>query len=258
MGYIRFFLTILPPLLVAAMWCLMRMTQQARPRALSAVAAGVVVAIASGVSLYGATPSLENEYRTGTALAAAGRKVVAAAPAGSVVFSEERFLNHLQYVGDYQLYSPEIFNRAYIQRLERIDPDAPQGLQPQRAQFLYRLLRNNSDAELTKKQGQIISNAHRAGKRVFAVLPGRRNDPNRRRSLPTASFEVKTIATWDEMPAPQPDPRRGGPGVRRGRPNPNQWGRAGPNAAAATWEIVEIKPKPPSTRPSAPTTRPAT
>jgi hypothetical protein len=268
MGYIRFFLTILPPMVIGAMYALLRLCHQ--HRIAGTIAAGAVVAIAAGVSFYQGAASLENDYATNAGLSRTTDKVLAVAPAGSVLFSDERLLNFIQYAGDFQLYGGDAFNRQSIQRYQRIDPDAPQGLQPQRAQMLYEMLKDASEADLNKKRDKLVTDAFDRGERVFAVVqqrgeggrnrgpgggggpggrgPDQRDQRDQRPRAPfnLSSFDFSVIQTWDE-PAPVLRAPRN-PRGDRGRGPQNQ-----PGPTGTTWQIMEIKAKPTSA-----TTAPAT
>jgi len=202
------------------------------------------------MSIVQASPVVENEYRQGLSMELAGHALHDVLPNDAVVFGEDRLLHHLQFVGDYALFSGEMFTRPAIERLRQgvDDPDAPQGLQPQRAAAMYELLKGLSDSDLVKRQNQLMTDALAGGRRVFIVAPKQQIEQFRKRFI-NKRFEVIEVTKIAEAPPVgdgQLQPARGGrPNARRGQ------GDARGREARGAWQVLEIKQKQP-----APATRP--
>ncbi len=248
-GYMRFFTTILPALALCAMWMVDRLTALAAPpgRRLGVTAGlGVVIAIASGVQANYAIADLENEYRQSLAASVAGQRLVEAIPSGSLLFGDQRSLNYLQFVGDWRLYTTEPFTRASIQRLNRLDPDDPQGLQPRRAQNLYEMLKDYTDAQLLAIHDSIVNTALNDGRRVFFLLPERSARATRQRYFPPNRYAAAVVDSWDESQLTTVDEPPTAKSTRdRGRGQPF-FRLPSRYSAGGSWQLYELtsNPKP--------------
>jgi len=247
LGYARFFLTVLPPLTIGAVWLALPKVRPADGvppvgrRLFSPLPAAIVVLLCAATSAAGAGPQLENDHRNNLTIAQAAGIVTRHAPAGSMIFSEDRLLNDLQFVADYQLYVPDLFqNRAFTRRWNNRDPNTASPLQSQRVERVIERTRNSKDADLIAEQNHLMTAALAKGQRVFFVLPRTSWERSGKRLI-TREFQAHTVIQWDD---PMETPRERRP--NRPRPNPRRGG---------TWEMVEITPKPlPPT--SAPASRP--
>jgi hypothetical protein len=288
-GYMRFFLTVFPPLLAAGMWVLLHGITDSRSVLPRYVVVLAIVTLAVGVNVVNATDFLESDARSSRQLHESATKIMESAPAGAVLFSEQRFLNHLQFVGDYTLYGIDVFQREPIarqaqnMRMDEPDPYQPErivamhehikkvtGLDPVEIQAMPRQTQDQRraadakgrelDQALAAEQQKIMRKAFGEGRRVFFVLPKPQMDRMLARFADPKQFERKVIETWDEIPAARAlrQPRRAMGGGRPGqRPPPR----------ATTWQVVEITekeleppqaPKAPAPKPSPATTRAAT
>ena len=226
LGYARFFVTILPGLAAAAAglaaWLLAAGPQLARPSLVYAAAA-LIVALSVGVNLRGVIPQWQMDQARRLALLDSGRRVLDTAPPGSVILSREsRLLHHLQFVGDYQLIEAGLFEPHAIQRMKDVDPDEPQGLQPQRALVLYDKLKDLDRTALRKEYLGLVDAALADGRRVFLVAsprPGRKDDALGLGPYnPGVEYDVKIATSWGMLVAPEGAEVRGvptPPGFRR-------------------------------------------
>lgn len=245
-GYLRFFLTIIPALALAAVWSLNKLIELAAREGswlLPRLAVAALVAIGCGVNLNTALGEVEIEAKNNACLALASDRILKACPAGSVVFAQERTLNWVQLVGSYQLYDMMQFNRAAIQRYANIDPDAPNGLQPQRAKEMYDRLKDFNEEGIIREQNKLMSDAMARGQRVFFVVP-KPATPQVQRLLTKRLFLSKTVVSWDE-----PADVRAGRRLRfgfRGQP------AAVDQTRITTWQIMEVTAAPPPPPPPPP------
>lgn len=194
-AYLRFFLTLFPPLVAGAAYLLWHgvlsdESLDGRPRRSVAlpVAAGVIVAVASSLGLYRAingfdngtrtSQSLESQFHQNLALAWLSDAVVDSVPPGSVLFAEPAFvqgsLNYLQFVGDWEVFSFDAFTaRAGMRGMRRggaVETDDPNPLQGRRRQFVADLYRDKTDRDLLEEQRKLIDDRLDAGRRVFALV----------------------------------------------------------------------------------------
>jgi hypothetical protein len=243
-GYMRFMLTVFPPVALGAAWCMTRLVPAAPYSGpvlrwvVAPLAALVVVLGAGAYNVWGAIPMLAADQRKALAVARAAEQVIdqAKAPPGSVIFGPREMLHHLQFVGDYRLYASEEFDRRYIKMLQRVDPDEPNGLQPERASAIYELLKNHSDKDLAKLLRDISAKALADGRRVFVIAAGDGGPPQRFTDpsfgqADGRAFTTQTVQTWKEPEAADGDwARRRGKGAQKWRDD----------TPAAGWQLIEV------------------
>ncbi|HEX8322762.1 MAG TPA: glycosyltransferase family 39 protein [Tepidisphaeraceae bacterium] len=273
-SYLRFFLTLMPPIVVGVGVLIDQLVSAASvarlPRVVTPVACGLVVAVACSMSLYRGLfgldegqetgIGLESQFRQQVNLAALGDVVTQTAPAGSVLIAPVQQLNALQFIGDYDCFSTETFTAAYATRLNaqktNRDPDDPDPIQPARRNFLLKQIDGKNDDQLAQEQIGIVSRALSAGRRAFILC--RRDQTaafTKRYEAKSLDLTWKPIAFYNDLPRLQPptdrppstDPRaRGGPNRPRpgGPGGPGRGGRgnfAGREVTAQAWQLIEIK-----------------
>ncbi|HEY8666953.1 MAG TPA: hypothetical protein VIL86_09820, partial [Tepidisphaeraceae bacterium] len=268
-GYLRFFLTILPALAMAAFWVIARIDQAAVDAKQIGLArtvrigAGVMCFIAIAVHLHDGTNVMEMDRYSRLILQMNTEYVLANVPANSVVICPDQgLLHHLTFVRDYQTYTGETFNKGYIQNLPNFKWDDPNPLDPGRRDSLYKRLKDLDPKQLGDAERKIMSDALSAGERVFFILPRVKGDPLDKKHYPNAKprpapemvrrfvtpeqFDWELTEWWSiAVPYPKP-PEQAKPRQQRPQP-PAQIQRA------QMYQIVEITKKAPTTQP---TTRP--
>ncbi|MDB5327866.1 MAG: hypothetical protein JWM57_3435 [Phycisphaerales bacterium] len=281
MSYLRFFLTLLPPLVIGTAVVIDLVIASATTRfgkIVSPLMGGVIVAIACGMNLYRGQLGLEDGQETGVGmesqfrqqmnLAALANVVTTTVPKGSVLLSQSAQLNDLQFVGDYDCFATEYFTAANATRLksqkDRLDPDDPDPIQPARRDYLYELTKDKSDDQLAQMQTDLIRRSIAAGKRVF-LLASRTQSPSLTKRYEKADIgltwavraryhDLPRLNAGDDPVPPAADPRgrRGGFGGFGGFGGPNARGgvrgqRAGNSPfreAVQQWQIIEITRRP--------------
>ncbi len=218
------------------------------PRPVAAIAAGLITALAITFQWQAAQPALVSDYVNRQTLVQGRDAVWANVPDESVIFSSDQSLLHyLQFVGNYHLYSPEVFTYPFVLRLNRFDPDEPQPWHAQRQQQLLdtflkvgvqlpepnvptnEVPREQRDARakfdrdqqklLDEQRWALMQSSLQAGHRVFVILP-QRAQADLRRMVPgnapvQVALEGKPVATFQNTwPNPIP-PRRFAPGPQR-------------------------------------------
>lgn len=235
LGYARFFLSVLPPLALCAVWYL---TQEnalgGRAMTARTVVAGVLVAIGTSVNLHSGIPDVEADAQYDTMIKRAGDCVLAHVPPGSLVFGEDRLLHHLQFVGDYRLYGNYTFTRTSVEALVETDPNEPQGIQPERAHALYEKMKNWSDADLVARQNTLMLDALKKGEHVFAMLPKPLMSTFRARYCRSDVFATRVVDTLDE-PAESRQER-----LRRWMGFSQPMAPVPSVTTSGTWQVVEI------------------
>ena len=237
-SYLRFTLTVFPALACLTVLGLRWLTTS--QASLATVGVGLVVAIGCGTGLYTGLDNVAAEAATNRSVLNGTRAVMGAAPAGSVVLGPDRLLNFLQVAGDYTLYDTQQFDRKFVARLGDVDPNAPTGLQPQRAAAVYAAHGGDSQSDLVREEAQLATDALAAGRRVFVVEQvngGNRSTVDR---LPGRLFVKRVVGEWDEVA----DERL------RVRRKPAMNPRAVAAEAGTLWQVVELRPPLPPALPS--------
>jgi len=267
-SYMRFMLTILPGLVSAAVWFLtdlhaVETGASARPRLTALygiVSLGTLGAVGGLVSVNGATPMLENDHRQNLVLAGVTTQARSAGVGdGAVVFADERVFHHIQFeMRDLRLYSPDVFNKASLTRMVQAaqsDPDAPQGLQPQRALTMGATVGPMTDLDLVRRQNQVMDEALNQGRKVFLIGPKKSIDDfgtkflkrkkveGNKPSEIAPTYTTTVLKTWDEISDLRRDRAQRWmiPNLRPARPTP---------ARGVIWQILSITPPPPATQPA--------
>jgi hypothetical protein len=174
-GYVRFYLTILPALTAIAAWCGRAVIDAVATRSAAAGAFGgfaVIVAVACAAQLRQGLEIVEADHANRLLVETNVRQITSHIPEGSmIVCGEFNFLHHLQFVRDDVLFSGETFTRGAINSLIKYDPAEPSPLDPQRREAIARRFGTLDQAALDAEQVRLINAALKAGKRVFYVLP---------------------------------------------------------------------------------------
>ena len=125
----------------------------------------------AGIGVRRALPLFWDDWQEALDMERGGKEVLAFAPPGSAVLGPQNEILHLQFAGDYRLYSRNLFVHHFIAELGRIDGRAPNALQPERAQALFSRLRGRSRPELARLERDLMAAQLRQGRRVFLLSP---------------------------------------------------------------------------------------
>lgn len=288
-SYLRFFLTLLPPLVVGAGVVVDQVQHLAAgrmQRVFLPIGAGLVVAMACALGLYRSIlglddgvetgMGLESQFRQNANLAQVGEMVVRHAKPGATIISNTNELHYLQFLGDYECFSTETFTVNFVNRLrsmeQRVDADNdPMTQQPARRRFLLSKLDGKDEAALTALQAEIIRERLDAGRRVFLVLNAdamrttlqrlKRADPTLNEVLRDSYKEFGRLRPQDADATPQQQADRRppmGPGGGNRNTRRGFGGGGGPPGGMGrlpqTFQIVELTrsaPPPPPPPPPA-------
>jgi 4-amino-4-deoxy-L-arabinose transferase-like glycosyltransferase len=276
-AFLRFFLTLFPPLIVAACWLFDQYItgpvigsqgspEQSAVRHLfhapltGIIATGLLVALVTGISLNANLGGLERDSVLDTNLADAGQRILARVPAGSTIFGDQRMLlNYIQFAEDYKLFAPEAFSQRFGGRMMREgDPNQPTPLQNARRAYMRTVYEKMDEASLIAEQSRIIREALQSGRRVFYIMPQTMMAGPFLGRIPK-EFSAVTIVKWKE-------PAEMGPRAKRAFDAIGMFAlMLGRGSNAISWQIIEIKQaenqpaaSKPTTRPAASTTKPST
>ncbi len=244
-SYLRFTLTIFPALALATVcgckWITDLATAGGSP-VLARVTIAVIIAAGCGVNLNTALGSIENDTAQNRVTLEAARALLKTAPAGSTVFADQKLLNFFQLAGDFKLYELQQFDRKTIEKYADIDPDAPTGLQPQRAKEMYARLKDYTDADLIREQNLLMTDALNSGHRVFVVVPTNQAG-FAARFLGRKLFTSKLVNSWFEPSDVLASKKQKWLGFNPAKLTHEQANRD------ITWDLLEIKFAPPQPAP---------
>lgn len=253
-SYLRFFLTMLPPLAVGVGVTIdqvQRLASDRLQRVFLPVGGGIVVILACGLGLYRGIlgiedgvetgQGLEGQYRQNANLAQLGAIVTKAVPPGSTLIGSTNELHYLQFAGNYDCFSTETFTTNFVNRLrsmeDRVDAEVdPMTQQPARRRFLLSKLEGKDEEALLGLEVKVVQDALDAGRKVFVVLGGdaantliqkmQRVDSTLRQEKKASFHEFGRLRPEDPNLTPQQQQQarqRGGPGnmrnTRRGAGN---------------------------------------
>lgn len=168
-GYIRFFVSVFPAFIVGAL-ALLRGALPARR--ISMVAIGVYVAVVSSFNLRAALPDLQSTRDQLSNVARTWAVLREKVPDGSIIVASGGLLNNLEYVGSYELYSHESFDKQNLKnRLKILNDNDPHPFQRGKAQSLARTVGDMSDADLVKMERALLATNVAAGRMVALIGP---------------------------------------------------------------------------------------
>lgn len=194
-SHLRFFISILPALIFACLWCLnnLRFPNFTHARV---VVYGTFVIFAVTTTLSIAIPLLQRQHLERTRIQHLSQDIVRQIPEGSVIMGEEWLLSHLQITGDFRLYNINTFSKEYAKKMGWIHPEGAHPRQVKRRLWLYEFLTNNSESEIIQKASQIMVKAIKEGHRVFFILPDPDAEQVVEKFLPPDLFSWESLLSW--------------------------------------------------------------
>ncbi len=166
-SYIRFFVSIFPPLIVGAV-ALLCQAVPSRPG--WNVALGLFALLVAGVNLHETTRQLDRRsegLRFSKQLCDQIRERI---PGSSVILSEEHALNFIEYAGDYRLYSSGFYDRGAMQsKIKVLRDDEPHPFHRAKAKDIEKWLGKKTDTQLNEALCDELGKHIESGRRVFVV-----------------------------------------------------------------------------------------
>ncbi|CAN5466031.1 hypothetical protein BH10PLA1_BH10PLA1_22040 [soil metagenome] len=291
-SYARFFVTFFPGFLVGVAVCIRYGIVgsddfgRARRSIAAPIAAGLVVAAASGIGLYRAAGGMEDGqrlpmvslggmHRLYSSLAVSGDIMHKNIPDGSIVFADgprmaEGMMNYGQFMGDWEMYATTAFTpsamRAFLAK-KNTDPNDPNPLQPRRREYLFDLYNKKTEADLLQEQQRIVQGGLEKGRHVFLIGTKASVATFEQRFFPSDKYDTRLVARWndqiepigknDDPNKPEEQPRgkngfAGGGRAQRAGPGANAGPRGGfADWTMSSWQLIEVALKNPTTKPAA-------
>ena len=193
-GYVRFFVSVFPPLILSAMVLL---CQAVQARVWWEVGVGVFVALVATANLREAQRQLDRQMDRLLFAQETLAVVRAKLPDGTTLLASNRLLNFIESVGHYGLFALENFERNAIQRTIRVlDDNNPRPFQRRKAQKLAETQGNKTDSELTQALRDLVNTELEAGCRVAMIV--QEDAYRRQRGRLGNALDLTTVATWSE------------------------------------------------------------
>ena len=188
-GYVRFFVSVFPPLILAAL----AMLTETMP----VLALGGFVALAATANWREATQSLERRTERLQFVQRTWEILRQHLPADAVVVANGRTLNFVEFAGDHAMFSSDAFDRSAIKNRTKILNDLdPHPFQRRKAETLARTLGDKTDAQLAEMQRALLVTNVAAG-RVVALVASRAEFRNARGRLGD-TFAYDSLAEWED------------------------------------------------------------
>jgi hypothetical protein len=217
LGYLRFFLTIIPALILGALWVLENAIDRAGT--VTAIGLGLLTAIGVCVNVWNILPALETSLATRQALAHVEGFIESRVPQGSSLFiADEGLSNCLDATGGYDLYNLQLFRNSSFAAFNRIMDDPTKTTEPdprqrKRIALYWRLLDDadhaggavpKSNRELMRSQDHLINDMLNKGAGVFVLLKTGQNKDMLPDDAQWTSTLVDTDVSYPNVPVAQP------------------------------------------------------
>jgi hypothetical protein len=217
-AFLRFFLTLFPPLIIAALW-LLRMAgdgvsasiDRGKGSIAAPLTAGILVAATAAIGLTASLSDLELQHRGNLNLHISAQHILAKIKPSPppVVFADAglfpQLLQYMQFMCDGDWYTTDAFElRAgggfgILGVAQALQPDqnGPFALQRDRVNYMNSILKGKSTADLVRLQHDVMSDALQHGRAVYAVLTKFQAERFREQFI-NGEFEMSEQDHWAE------------------------------------------------------------
>jgi hypothetical protein len=231
--YLRFFLTMYPPLIVAAMWMLRSSMiggalreiggaeggivakRRWRGSIAAPIGAGILTAAAAAVGLMISVPDLERQHRGNLNLAFSARlikshikTVVNKRAVTPIAFADwgmcPQLLQYVQFMSDCDWYGTDSFDVRFAGGFGIFgvsqagqDKNAPVVLQQERVTHMTAFFKGRGLKQLIEAQHDLLDEAFRDGRPVYAILTPQQESEFKRKFI-TGYYELSKLDHWIE------------------------------------------------------------
>ncbi len=270
-AFLRFLLSVYPPLIIAAMWMLRRggASSASGGSIVNPLAAGLLTAAAAAIGLRASLPDMERQHRGNMNLHYSALQIMHHVPQRStdatrpVFFADEgmfpMLLQYTQFMIDGDWYASDSFEHragggfgllGILQKKES-DTKMPVLLDQNRIDFMDKLEKGKSDADFIAMEHQAMDQAFARGAHVYVILPKVHATYFRDRFI-SAQYKMKQLDYWSEPCAVKfPEPQPGQPMEEDPLAPPVMSGEPLIDWQPRTWHMYEIVKAPPTTIPKA-------
>ncbi len=211
--FLRFFLTLFPPLIIASMYFLRSAEPGGRGSIVSPLAAGILTACAAAVGLSGTLDELVLEHRGNLNFHYSEREIVShikPTKAGRPMILADQgmfpqLLQYMQFMCDADWYPTDIFairggggfGLAGAFDKSKDNDNTPVVLQRERMDYIDSFRKGKTDADFVADAHRLMNQTLDSGRRVYVVLQRGQSDYFRQRFI-TADFQMSEVDHWSE------------------------------------------------------------
>jgi 4-amino-4-deoxy-L-arabinose transferase-like glycosyltransferase len=212
-AYLRFFLTLFPPVIIAAMWLLRSAASGTKGSIVSPLAAGILTAMAASIGLSRSLDELERQHRGNLNLHYSAQRIMAhvKAPAGHkpMILADTgmlpQLLQYMQFMVDADWYASDVFSpkvgggfglAGFFQKNNK-DTDSPVLIQRERIEYIDNVRKGKTYADFVRDEQNLMDQALSAGRTVYVVLPPGEVDDFRKRVM-NGKLEMRELERWTE------------------------------------------------------------
>ncbi|HEX3357658.1 MAG TPA: glycosyltransferase family 39 protein [Tepidisphaeraceae bacterium] len=211
--FLRFFLTLFPPLIIAAMYLLRSAGDLGKGSIASPLAAGVLTACAVAVGLSVSIDDLIRQHRGNMNLHYSAREIISHIKPSSggkpmILADEGMFpllLQYMQFMYDADWYQSDIFaprmgggfGLAGVFEKRKSTDDTPSTLQSDRIDYIDSIRKGKTDTDFIADAHRLMDEALNAGRRVYVILPPTEQGFFRHRFI-TGAYEMVEVNKWSE------------------------------------------------------------
>ena len=194
LGYLRFFVSVCPALIVCA---LILLCEVVPPRPVWSVALGLFIAVAATFNLRAAVKEAGTQADRLKQFETAWTTVRQTVPDGAIIVAAGNMLDSLEFVGNYELYSFETFDRKLLTwRTDVLKKEGPAPFQRLKAEELATTLGKLNDSQLAERQRSLLVSNVAAGRMVVVIATTDQLRTARGRLGDTFSYD--RLAGWSQ------------------------------------------------------------
>jgi hypothetical protein len=229
--YLRFFLTLLPPVIIAGMWLLANVggspalastTLSTRPAAAKRgsisgpLAAGILTAATAGLGIWASMPELERQHRGNLNLHYSAERIMAQinphhlkinSSLQPVAFADEgmfpQLLMYMQFMGDCDWYATDVFDVrggggfGILGMLQGNGAGLPSVLQKERIDYIDSVRKGKTDADFIADEHRVMDDALNQGRKIYLILSPAQISYFRQRFI-AGQYKMRELDHWIE------------------------------------------------------------
>lgn len=211
--YLRFFLTLFPPMIVAAMYMLKSTQPAGRGSIVSPLAAGILTAAASGVGLWVSMGELIRVHRGNMNLHYTAREIIAhvdkTAKAKPMILCDKGMfpltLQYMQFMYDADWYQNDVFSLragggfglAGVFEERKENEDRPVTLQQERIKYMKEFRKGKTDTDFINDAHDRMEQALLRGAHIYLVVDPTEATYFRNRFI-TGAYQMTELTHWSE------------------------------------------------------------
>ena len=166
-GYLRFFVSVFPALIVCA---LILLCEVVPPRPVWSVALGLFIAVAATFNLRAALKEVTTQSDRFRQVQSTWTTVRQFVPDGAIIVAASGVLDSVEFIGNYELYSFEMFDRKWLTgRTDALKKEGPAPFQRRKAEELGNALGKMNDSQLAVVQRSLLASNVAAGRMVVVI-----------------------------------------------------------------------------------------